>query len=71
MQGPNTTQWAKIIEEKQDQLCKNGIWTLILASKIKPDRQALGQKWIYKVKHNIDGNINRFKARWVVKSCLQ
>ena len=33
--------------------------------------RALGEKWIYKVKHDVDGKVARFKARWVVKGYLQ
>lgn len=32
---------------------------------------SLRSKWVYKVKKDVDGNIARFKARWVVKSYLQ
>ena len=37
MQKPNTTQWAKAIEEELDQLYKNKRWKLIPTSKMKPD----------------------------------
>ena len=70
MQRPNATQWAKAIEEKLDQLHKNKTWTLILASEMKPGHKALGGKWVYKIKQDVDGNIARFKARWVVKGYL-
>lgn len=36
MQGPNAAKWAKIIEEKLDQLYKNKTWRLIYNSKSEP-----------------------------------
>lgn len=71
MQGPNATRWARAIEEELDQLHQNKTWELIPAHKMEPGHQALGGKWVYKVKRDVDGNIARFKARWVVKGYLQ
>lgn len=70
IQGPNATQWAKAMKEELDQLHKNKIWELIPASEMKPGHQALGGKWVYKIKRDVDGNIARFNARWVVKGYL-
>ena len=57
--------------EELDQLHKNETWTPIPASEMKPGPQALGGKWVYKTKRDVDGNIARFKARGVVKGYLQ
>lgn len=71
MQGPNATQWAKAMEEELDQLRKNKTWELIPASEMELSHCALGGKWVYRVKRDVNGNIARFKARWVVKGYLQ
>ena len=71
MQGPNASQWAQAITEELDQLHKNDTWTLVLKDKIEPSHWPLGGNWVYKVKQDVDGNIARFKARWVVKGYLQ
>lgn len=57
--------------EELDQLHKNETWELIPKSKMEPGHQPLGGKWVYKVKQDVNGNIARFKARWVVKGYLQ
>ncbi len=71
MQCPNVPQWAKAIEEELDQLKKNETWILTPKSEIQPGHRPLGEKWVYKIKRDVDGNIARFKARWVVKDYLQ
>lgn len=45
-------------------LNKNGTWSIIdLSPHVKPS----GNKWIFKVKHKVDGTIERYKARLVAK----
>jgi hypothetical protein len=40
-------------------LAENGTWDLVDAPKgVKP----IGCKWVYKIKYNTDGSINRYKA---------
>lgn len=63
--------WAKAMKEELDQLHKNDTWILVPRSEIEPGHRPLGGKWVYKVKRDVDGNIARFKARWVVKGYLQ
>ena len=35
------------------------------------DKKTIGCKWVYKVKHNSDGSISRYKARLVAKEYAQ
>ena len=70
MQCPNAPKWAKAMEEKLDQLKKNETWILTPKSEIQLGHQPLRRKWVYKIKRDVDGNIVRFKARWVVKGSL-
>ena len=50
--------------EEYDALVSNGTWELVppaTASNI------VGCKWIFRIKQNSDGSIDRFKARLVAK----
>lgn len=57
MQCPNAPLWAQAMEEKLDQLCKNETWVLVPKDEIQPGHQALGGKWFYKVKRDVNGDI--------------
>ncbi len=46
-------------------------WILVQKNEIQPGHRALGGKWVYKVKRDVNGDIVRVKARWVVKGYLQ
>ena len=59
------------MEEELNQLEKNNTWELVHKSDVQPGHWPLGGKWVYKIKRDVDGNIARFKARWVVKGYLQ
>jgi hypothetical protein len=45
-----------------------GIWEIVdLPDHIKP----IGCRWIIKIKHNVDGSIERYKTRLVAKGYTQ
>lgn len=71
MQGPHAAQWSQAMREKLDSLHENNTWTLIPKEEMQAGHRALGGKWVYKVKRDVEGKISRFKARWVVKGYLQ
>lgn len=47
---------------------KNSTWDLVEKSQ---DKNINGVKWVYRVKFNSDGSINKYKARLVVKGNAQ
>ena len=49
-------------------LCKNETWDLVPDS---PHKKAIGCRWIYKVKYNVDGSVNRYKALVIAKGYAQ
>ncbi len=56
------------MDEKMAALDANATWELVDLPK---DKKALGCKWVYKIKHNIDGSVSRYKTRLVAKGYAQ
>jgi hypothetical protein len=56
------------MDEEMAALDANATWELVGLPK---DKKTIGCKWVYKVKHNADGFVSKFKARLVVKGYAQ
>jgi hypothetical protein len=56
------------MDEEMVALDANMTWELVPLPKGK---KAIGCKWVYKMKHNSDGSINRYKARLEAKGYAQ
>lgn len=61
-------QWEQAAEEEIASIHDAGTWTL---APLPPGRQAIGCKWVFKLKHKADGSIDRYKARLVAKGFSQ
>ena len=75
MQVPNSVQealkhseWRKAVNEEIQALEKNDTWVL---TDLSPDKKTIGCKWIFIIKHKVDGSIERLKARLVAKGFTQ
>lgn len=71
MYGLRGQQWAQAIKKELDQLKKNKTWTLVSKHSIESSHKPLSEKWVFKVKKDVNGAISRFKAQWVVRGYLQ
>jgi hypothetical protein len=68
LSGPNRTQWLSAIHAEVCSLQAKGVYRLVdCSTKMK----VLGGKWVFKLKWDQDGNIMKFKARYVVKGFMQ
>ena len=52
-----------MIEEYQS-IMKNDVWEVVLRLEKKC---VVNSKWIYKIKHVADGNIEKYKVRFVAR----
>lgn len=59
--------WRDVCDEEIIAIVKNKIWYFVdLFFGVK----AIGLKWIFKIKRNVDGSINKYKSRFVVKGYI-
>ena len=60
--------WKKAMNTKMEVLQKNFTWELV---PLPEGKKMVGCRWIFTIKLNPDGSINRYKARLVVKGYTQ
>ena len=61
-------KWLDAMENEIGSLHDNNVWELV---ELPEDRKAVGSKWVFKVKTNADGSIERCKARLVAQGYSQ
>lgn len=61
-------EWVMACEDEIASIVKNGTWTLV---ELPLGAKAIGLKWVFKLKRNSDGSINKHKARLVAKGYVQ
>jgi len=54
--------------EEYQSIMKNDVWDIVPRPKKK---SVVTSKWIYKIKHAVDGIIDKFKARFVARGFSQ
>jgi Reverse transcriptase (RNA-dependent DNA polymerase) len=60
--------WCKTMEEELHALEKNRTWKI---TQLPKEKKLVGCKWVYKIKYNGDGTIEKYKARLVDKGYTQ
>ena len=63
-QALESLPWRIAMKEEFDALMRNNTWSLVPPSR---HQKLVGNKWIFKVKRNSDGSVQRHKARLVAK----
>ena len=65
LSNPN---WKNAIVEEMKAVHKNGTWKL---AELPRGKKTVGCKWVFTVKHNADGTVERYKVRLVAKGFTQ
>ncbi|PKA49505.1 Retrovirus-related Pol polyprotein from transposon TNT 1-94 [Apostasia shenzhenica] len=67
-QASKDPAWRATMTTEFDALLRNGTWDLIPRTL---SMNVVRCKWVYKLKHQADGSIKRYKTRLVAKGCHQ
>ena len=60
--------WQKAMEEEMHVFTENETWDLVdVPTGVNP----IGCQWVYKVKYNVNGSVNKYKAQLVAKGYMQ
>ena len=60
-------EWDQAMDEEMAALDDNETWDLV---QLPEGKKSIGCKWVYKVKHNVDGSVSKYEARLVSKRCV-
>jgi hypothetical protein len=60
--------WEDSMMEEYASIIKNDVWEIVPRPK---NKSVVSSKWIYKIKHVVDGNIENYKARFVARGFSQ
>lgn len=60
--------WRDVCQDEITSIIKNKTWDLV---DLPSGAKAIGLRWVFKVKRNSDGSINKYKARLDVKGYIQ
>ena len=63
-----SVQWKEATDSKYQSFIENQTWELVKPPK---DRKAVGCKWVFKIKYDENGQVERFKSRLVAKGNSQ
>lgn len=56
--------WMKVMQTKISALQENNTWEVV---ELPDSKEAIRCKWVYKVKYNFNGTLDRYKVRLVAK----
>lgn len=68
MASPDKDAWIRAMKDEHNSLLENKTWEFVDPP---PGRKLLRTKWVFKTKRKANGEIERHKARLVVKGCSQ
>ncbi|CAI7898765.1 unnamed protein product [Closterium sp. NIES-54] len=68
LESSDAEEWKKSMESELKSIEENGTWELV---ELPEGRKAITSKWLFKIKSDADGKIERYKSRLVAKGYQQ
>jgi high-affinity K+ transport system ATPase subunit B len=68
MRNSHSSKWLEAMEDEMKSMSSNDVWDLV---EIFKGAKAVGCKWVYKIKRDSKGNIEKYKAQLVAKDYTQ
>ncbi len=68
LNGEDAKKWEIAVQEEYDSLVLNNTWSLVPLPK---GRKPISCKWVFKIKHGVDGEVQCYKARFVARGFTQ
>jgi len=68
LQHSDGDKWKEAAKSEMDNHASNGTWKLV---DLPPGAKCIGSGWVFRLKRNADGSIERYKARLVAKGYSQ
>ncbi|CAI7812226.1 unnamed protein product, partial [Closterium sp. NIES-54] len=68
LESSDAEEWKKAMESELKSIEENGTWELV---ELPKGRKAITSKWLFKIKTDADGKIERYKSRLVAKGYQQ
>ncbi|CAI7877689.1 unnamed protein product [Closterium sp. NIES-53] len=68
LESSDVEEWKKSMEIELKSIEENGTWELV---ELPEGRKAITSKWLFKIKSDTDGKIERYKSRLVAKGYQQ
>ena len=68
LRSPYADDWQNSMKSEYESLMKNNTWEL---ANLPKGQVAIGCRWVYAVKRDKDGGVQKFKSRLVAKGCSQ
>jgi hypothetical protein len=68
MRSAHSSKWLEAMEDEMKLMSSNDVWDLV---EIPKGAKTVGCKWVYKIKRDSRGNIEKYKARLVAKGYTQ
>ncbi|CAI7810834.1 unnamed protein product [Closterium sp. NIES-54] len=68
LESSDAEEWKNAMDSELKSIEENGTWELV---ELPDGRKAITSKWLFKIKSDADGNIERYKSRLVAKGYQQ